>query len=159
MQHWHSGDDPVPRVMRKLQHGVSGEVGGFEVKIEPGAGSYEDQFRFYWLFTAWMLLAFHGFAIAILLSHMAWGGVTYLWLPHAIGTAIIVPAFACIACIYRFILFPPPGYYSRSPNEVPDELLPYYGAASQRSTSFGPYSGPQPQPQPQKQHETQGLAA
>lgn len=122
-QNWRSSADdalrddedtiPIPKFVRKMQR----DKASVELRVEPSPGRYDDQFRFYWLICAWVLLGFQGLAMIVLLLNMAGAGGTYLWLPHAIGTAIIIPAFALTACVYRFILFPTPQYVNVTPED------------------------------------------
>jgi hypothetical protein len=136
--HWHSGDtaEPLPRAFNRFRRDAArarrdhiDQQTGVEVRIEPGAGDYEDAFKRYWMVVLWLLLGYHGTAMLILLFHMAWAGSIYLWIPHLIGTSIITSTLGFTACIYRFILFPSPGYYSRAPNvslqdfDVPDDIM------------------------------------
>jgi hypothetical protein len=123
-QHWHRGDgtEPLPNVIEKMQHAgrrrrIVDEQTGVEVCVEPGAGNYEDQFKFYWLCVAWALFGYFVISMVVLIFNMSWGGSVYVWVPHLVGTCIIISAIGFTACIYRYILFPPPGYFSRTPQD------------------------------------------
>ena len=122
MDHWHSGDkEPMPIFMDRLMAGNSAAGGGatgrtdVEVSINHGAGEYEQQFSLYWLSFAWVLLGFHIMAMLILLYQMAVNNSGYVWVSHLTGTAIIDCSVAITAIVYRYVLFPAPGYYTRLP--------------------------------------------
>ena len=127
MNHYHRGDEVLPKMYEKWQEKQNPKVG---VHIQTGAGPYEDKFRLYWLVTAWLFMAYQAMAMCILLYDMATVGASYNWLPHVVGTAIIIPSLAALACIYRFILFPQPGYYSYGAQED-DEAARYYSSSGQ----------------------------
>lgn len=105
--------------------------GGVEVRVQPGAGIYEDKFRNYWLITAWSFLAYQVLAMTALIFHIAGGGSTYLWLPHLVCTMIIVFGTGFMASIYRLILFPSPGYYTTSPQDVAGINQSFFGGQPQ----------------------------
>lgn len=135
MREWIRGnsddyDPEAPPMLGTWMRGGSKHVDetGTIVRVQPGAGSYEDSFRYYWLVAGWVFLAYHSLAMLILLGGMINSGLSYLWVPHLIGTTIIVMAMGLTACIYRFILFPPPGYYSRSPLDAGCAALPALNA-------------------------------
>lgn len=116
------------------------------VRVQFGAGQYEDKFRFYWLVAAWVFLGYLTAAMTIILYHMA-SGAAFVWMPQAVGTAIIMPAFTAIACVYRFILFPSPGYYSFNGGQ---EQLPedrYY--SSEPAAGYAPGQAPAPVRRPE----------
>ncbi len=122
---WHTehGEEPMPNIYNKFRALagnrrtiVDGHTGA-EVQVEPGAGIYEDSFSTYWLITLWAFFGYQVLAMTVLLMHMAFNGYTYLWIPHLVGTLIIVFGTGFMAGIYRLILFPTPGYYHRSPQD------------------------------------------
>jgi hypothetical protein len=139
MNHWHLGDrEHMPKFVDKFrQLMVDGQ--GVEVSIRPGASDfYEDRFSYYWLITGWSVFVFNVMAMVVVIVHMSSGALSYAWLPHLAGTAIIDAGIAFMAVIYRFVLFPAPLYHSRS---LPMEDMPAYGAMFGRGA-------PQPSPAP-----------
>lgn len=122
-QHDGHGEEPMPKVYDRFRQLAGGRRSivdggtGVEVQVEPGAGAYEDSFSGYWLITLWAFFGYQVLAMVVLLMHMAFNGYTYLWLPHLVGTCIIVFGTGFMAGIYRLILFPTPGYYHRAPQE------------------------------------------
>jgi hypothetical protein len=101
----------MPNILRKWYDDGGGEpdTGRF-VRFYASAGKHEDRFRTYWLVGAWAMLGYQGLAMLILTVHMAFGVVGYPWEAHAIGTTVISAAYLVMACVYRFILVPHPGY-------------------------------------------------
>ena len=114
MNHWHSGDrDPMPKFVDKFRQ-MMGDGPG-EVHIRPGAGDlYEDRFSYYWLVTGWSVFIFNILAMFVVVVHMSTGMLSYAWLPHLAGMAIIDAGIAFMAIIYRFVLFPAPMYRSHN---------------------------------------------
>jgi hypothetical protein len=123
MQHWHDDhEEPMPGIFKKFDELTSRQVasqsrlGGTVTHVQPGAGSHEPSFRKYWLISAWSFLTYQGLAMGVVIGNMVMGVNNYLWIPHVVGTIVIVFGTGFMACIYRFILFPQPTYYSSMPN-------------------------------------------
>ena len=149
MNHWYQGDQSdMPNFMTKLRHVVASNTDqGMEVRYRPGAShTYEERFSFYWLATGWSVFAFNILSMIIVVLHMSRpNSISYEWLPHLAGTAIIDAGIAFMAIIYRFVLFPPPLYYTRS---LPMEGMPSgamfdnHGAGQRQHHPFTAASGP-----------------
>lgn len=139
-QHWPDPEPgPLPpRFIRRAQKQIDDNV---EVRIQTGAGSYEDKFRYYWLVAAWVFLSYQALAMLIILWRMALPDTSYVWLPHLVGTSIIALAMGTTAVIYRYVLFPPPGYYSRSPHDVAALAAAYVGAHASSHPKSNPVDG------------------
>ena len=151
MKHWHLGDrEHMPRFVERLQQTVGADGQGIELSIRPGASdTYEERFSYYWLLTGWSVFAFHALSMVVVVVHMSTGALSYTWLPHLAGTAIIDAGISFMAIIYRFVLFPAPLYYSRS---LSMEGMPAPGVM------FGaPYHQPHSQP-PSPGYGSGGLA-
>ena len=121
MNHWHNGDtDSLPRrLMASMRADRVGTDQQPELRYQIGAGSYEDRFRYFWLVVAWSMLVYQGTIMAISAVQMMFGVLSYLWLAHLVCTTVVFVGFGFAALVYRLVLFPAPGYYSRG---MPDLL-------------------------------------
>jgi hypothetical protein len=122
MQNTYGNEVTMPNLFKKFDqmalksvasHSISGNA---EVHVQPGAGEYEPSFRSYWLVTAWGFLFYQALAMGTLIVSMAAGANLYQWLTHLVCTVVIVFGTGFMACIYRFILFPVPTYFSSVPD-------------------------------------------
>lgn len=138
------------------------------VVVQPGAGLvYEDRFSFYWLTVAWSVFCFNVLAMLVVIFAMSSSSnMQYQWLPHLAGTAIVDCGIAFMAVVYRFVLFPPPGYQIQGERQYyytpTPEVMPSAGVAAGvpngRTTSPFPAGEPGPHPQPQQGPQVQPQA-
>ena len=117
MQHWYSGDRMrLPTIFEKFRSehdsNLTIKTGSTVVRVTPGAGPYEDKFRHYWWIVAWCLLGFQALNMLAVTAYTFGLLRTYDWGPHLLGSAIVFMSMGFAALIYRFVLFPTPGYYS-----------------------------------------------